>query len=193
MNKIYLLIAAIFFAAGVGVGILFGANFLGEKGKSDLSEKYNAPDTFQAGWEAARKKVEETPYIPVATGQEEVKSIKGRIAAVGDGQITVEARLLNPLDDEKLKFRTVKIDENTEIIIREDKDMEAIRKEQEEYNKKMDEFRQGKITVMPEAPEVNTEKKAAIQDLKEDDVVTVESAENIREAPEFRASKIVVR
>lgn len=192
MNKIYLLIAAIFFAAGVGVGILFGAN-LGEKGKSDLSEKYNAPDTFQAGWDAAKKKVEETPYIPVATGQEEVKSIKGRIAAVGDGQITIEARLFNPLDDEKLKFRTVKIDENTEIIIREEKDMEAIRKEQEEYNKKMDEFRQGKITVMPEVPEVNTEKKAAIQDLKEDDVVTVESAENIREALEFKASKIVVR
>ncbi len=192
MNKIYLLIAAIFFAAGVGVGILFGAN-LGEKGKSNLSEKYNAPDTFQAGWDAAKKKVEETPYIPAATGQEEVKSIKGRIASVGEDQITIEARLFNPLDDEKLKFRTIKIDENTEIIIREDKDMEDIRKEQEEYNKKMDEFRQGKITVMPEVPEVNIERKAAIQDLKENDVVTVEAEENIREALEFKASKIVVR
>jgi hypothetical protein len=190
MNKIYLLIAAIFFAAGVGVGVLISSE-LGKK--SDISSKYNAPDTFQAGWDAAKKKVEETPYIPMTGGQEEIKSIKGRIASVGEGQITVEARLLNPLDDEKLKFRTVKIDESTEIIIREDKDMEAIRKEQEEYNKKMDEFRQGKITVMPEVPEVNTEKKAAIQDLKEDDVVTVESAENIREALEFKASKIVVR
>lgn len=192
MNKIYFLIAAIFFAAGVGTGVLFGAN-LGEEGKSDLSEKYNAPNTFQAGWDAAKKKVGETPYIPMAGGQEEIKSIQGRIASVGDGQITIEARLFNPLDDEKLKFRTVKIDENTEIIIREDKDMEVIRQEQEKYNKKMDEFRRGEITVMPEVPQVNIEKKAAIKDLKEGDVVTVDAAENIREALEFKASKIVVR
>lgn len=191
MNKIYFSIAAIFLSVGIGLGVIIGMNY--SKNHSVLNAKYNVPDTFDAGWQEAKKKIEQTPYIPISAGQEEVKSIQGRISAVGDGQITIEARLFNPLDDEKLKFRTVKIDESTEIIIRKEKDREAIRQEQEEYNKKMEEFRQGKITAVPEVPEINIEKKAAIKDLKESDVVTVESAENIREAPEFKANKIVVR
>lgn len=195
-NKtLFILIAVIFLIAGIGAGMLISSN-LNKKGSTIFSSKYNTPDapnTFEAGWEAAKKKVEETPYIPVAVSQGEIKSIKGRIITVGEQQITIEARLFNPLDDEKLKTRTVGIDESSEIIIREEKDREAIRKEQEEYNKKMEDYKSGKISSMPSIPEISIERVSSIEDLKEGQTVTIESEENIREAVEFTASKVLVR
>jgi len=189
MNKtiiMFVLIAVIFFSAGMGAGILISGN-LGKQGDS----KFDAPDTFKAGWEAAKKKVEETPYIPLSVG--EIKSIKGKITEVGSGRITIEARLLNPLDDERLKTRAVKINENTEIIIRQEKDRETIRQEHEAYNKEMQEFRDGKTSSMPAVPEVYIEKGGTIENLLVGQTITAESEENIREALEFRASKVLVR
>lgn len=195
MNNIkvlLILIAIVFLCAGIGAGILIASSLNSEK-SDGLNLKYNAPDTFEAGWEAAKKKIEETPYIPTGAGSEEIKSIKGRITSVESNKITIEARLLNPLDDEKLTTRVVNIGDKTEIIIREEKNMDDIRQEHDEYNKKMEDYSNGKLPSMPEPPEVYIEKNCTIKDLVEGQTVTIESEKNIREALEFNASKVLVR
>ena len=187
MNKTtaaFILIAVIFFSAGIGVGILISGELKG------VNPKYSEPNTFEAGWEAAKKKVENSGAAPAVKG--ETKTIKGRITEVKPDRIIISARLLNPLDDEKLKTRTVIIGGGTKIIIREEKSGKTIRKEHNEYNKKMEEFRQGKGE-MPKVPEIYIERSGSIDDLKSGQIITVESKENIRQAAEFTASKILVR
>lgn len=189
MNKIYFSIAAIFLCVGIGLGVIIGMNYV--KNHSTLSDKYNAPNTFDAGWEAAKKKIEETPYVPMGTS--ETKKIDGKITKTEQNKIEIEARLLNPLDDEKLKNRTIDVDDNTEIIINRQKDRETIRKEQDDYNAKIELFRQGKISEMPTVPTIDSVDKGTAQNLKEGELVTIESNDNIREALEIKAAKITVR
>ncbi len=190
MNKIiviYFLIALVFFSIGLGAGFML---FSQPEYKHTQKAPEGVPNTFEAGWEAARKKLEASSF-PVVKG--ETKMIKGRIIEVRDNDIIIEAKLFNPLDDESLKRRVVKVGPDTKIIIQAEKDREAIRREHEEYNKKMEDFRAGKISKLPPVPDVFEQKEGNKNDLKPGQVVTIEADSNIRDAKEFTATKITVR
>lgn len=178
---IYFLIAVIFFSIGFGAGA-----FVFNKNNKDNIQS----ESFKAGWEAAKKKLEESKIFPI---KKEVHSLSGRIKDVNDNSIVIETRLINPLDDESLKIRTVKIIPETIIEIRKEKDRETIKKEREEYNQRVEDFRKGKIKQLPPVPEIFIQEPAKIDDLKPGQIITVESKDNIREAKEFTASKIVIR
>ncbi len=188
MNKIlaiYFFIAVIFFGIGIGIGFFVFH-------QCNQEEIVNGhPNTFKAGWEAARKKLEESHFLPGSS--KEIHTIDGRIKDKKESYIIIEARLFNPLDDESLKERKIKITPETKIFIREEKDRNTIKKEREEYNQQVQDFRNGKINKLPPVPEIFTEKEANFGDLKTGQVVTIESSENIRSLKEFTATKIVVR
>lgn len=192
IKVLYILIAIIFLISGITVGILISGN-LNKKSDLDFSLKYNLPNTFESGWKAAKKKIEETPYIPATTTQGEEKTIKGRIIKIESNQITIEARLLNPLDDEKLKTRIVKIDKNTKIVIKKMTDRETMKKEHDDYNKKMEDYRNDEISKMPQIPKIFSEINGSIENLEEGQTVTIKSEENIKDALEFNASNILIR
>lgn len=188
-STIFIMIAVIFLIVGIITGFL-ASNILKKEPSSTVKIPKGAEDTFEAGWRAARDKIESSNLIPVFKGG--TKSLKGSIAEILENKIIISAELINPLDDEKLAKRTVMVGENTKIIMRTEKSREDIRKEHEEYNIKMQEFREGSGEIPP-APEIFEEKEVAISGLSVSQLLTVESDENIRDLQEFTASKITVR
>ena len=186
-NKIiaFILVAVILLCVGIATGYLISKN---QKKQTITPE--GVTDSYEAGYEAAREIVENSNIIPTLVGETNV--LKGRVSEIKDSQIVIEVNLINPLDDEKLKYRTVNVSEDTTITLHNEKNRETIRKEHDEYIEKMNDYRNG-IGEIPTLPDIQIIKNININDLNESMLITVESDGNIRKALEFNAVRILVR
>lgn len=117
-------------------------------------------------------------------------SISGGVKSIQGNIITLSTPSGNPRD-EAPKERQVTVTSATEITKLENKSAETIKKEQEDYGKKMASWKPGS-GVPPVQPSLSVEKKISVSDIKAGDLVNVLAAILIRLEEKFEATKITV-
>ena len=116
-----------------------------------------AGDTYQAGWDAAKKRLQ--AYMGTASADAvEVKNVHGTIQKIDSNKLTVKIRPFEPLADQDLDTRIITVDANTKITL-------AVQKDQAQLDHKY-------IT---------------LSDLKENQEISATASENIKDKKEFTA------
>jgi len=185
-----LVVALIFFS----LGYLIGSAKVSPTGKLAIGA-----NTFQAGWEAAKKRLADSGFAaPMANL--EINNVSGQVTAIQDNAITLKIRPLEPLADPSLDERIVKVDANTKIYTLEQKDQAQYQSEMAEFNKKMQEQlktppQPGQAPISPAdaimPPEFFIKKEASISDIKIGITVNVVAADkDIKNAKQFTAAEI---
>jgi len=201
-KKIGFIILGAFFAFFIGFGIGLGYN---KAEAPKIKNGVNYGNTFEEGWQAARKKLIDAGYIM----EMEYRSLNGQIKEVDvkGNKLTFTTNLLNPLDDESLKTRTALINEKTEIILKKHLSMEEVEKEEKARRDKAQQLRaeMEKIEDPEKRMEIEMqvmdlemmmmnyfkEEKAKISDLKKGFNIYIDASENIAGMKEFIAIRIV--
>jgi len=182
---VYVIIGAICFGLG------FGLRSVGE-----FSLKPSVPaqqNTFEAGWNAAKQRLQETGYLPPVL--DEIFTISGQVQGIENNKITLNIHPLEPLADPELDVRIIEVDENTKIYQLKEKEFEQYEKEMKEYNKKMKE-QVDAPELAPESiipPEPFIKETAKLSNIRQGQEITVTSKENIKNKKQFRAIEIVIQ
>ncbi|MBU1292385.1 hypothetical protein KKH07_02860 [Patescibacteria group bacterium] len=143
-----------------------------------LKPALKSGDTFEAGWQAAKERLEQSDFnMPTDM---EITSIYGKITKIEGDKITVAITPLSPLADPKLDTRIVTANENTKIYKLTPKSEEEMREEEIEIGP--DEI--------PMSAEPYKREEISLSDLQVDQKISVFAAEDIKEKKEFTAESI---
>lgn len=186
-NLVIILAAAlIFFLLGCFVGF-----------KLTRGQAASQGDTYQAGWEAAKKRLTETGFIPPVVKH---KTLYGQIKEIGDNQVVIKVRSLEPLADSNLDERIVKIDANTKFYFLEMKHEEEREVIMEKMQKTIQEMKNPTSTDQNQtlnisAPDSFFNKIAAgFSDMKVGNRLNVVAVDDdVRETKSFIASEILIQ
>jgi len=148
-------------------------------------------NTYQAGWDAAKKRLADSGYaVPAAI---EVLHMGGEVIEVRSNEVVLKIRPLEPLADPELDMRIVKIDANTIIYRAVQKDPIAYQKEVQEYNKKIQQSIGGPAAGAIIPPQMFLQEKILVSGIQKGDQILVGATQNVKEAKEFVAATITVQ
>lgn len=167
------------FLAGVLIGA--GALYL-YVGEASM----DAENTYQAGFDAARKIVEESSIGPMIQATADVRAVSGTITAINGDRIAVRIQSMDPFMDPALLDRTIIVAKDTSIVNLSPKDQEVMRAEMEKYMKSS----QPGTPNLP--PDPFTRVNASLSDLAVGGVINVTVTENIKAIKEFTAREIQI-
>lgn len=180
MTKIKLFLFAIIFLV---VGYIFGFVSCGRLSKKDPG------DTFEAGWNTLRKRVESTGNF-VQKSDQVITSLSGRIIDISTNKVEIEIISINPLLDPELDNRTVVVDDKT-LVYRMSKRDDA------EYQKEVESALRDKVNSRPDAPDGMPvryiQEKISFQELSKGQLVVVKSDQDINNKKQFMASEVIVQ
>lgn len=189
-NVIIFFVAVLFFILGAGVAILF---FNQCREITPLtSEKADGNDTFQAGWEAAKKRLVETGVVLGLNEKISIKSITGTIKGVQSGRITIKIVPLEPLAIPDLDQRIIQIDSGTKIN-------KLVKKNEEQYQKEIEEFNRIDKKALLNTPEYPvypnryTKQEITIDELQVNTKAVVTAAEDVKNVKQFTAREITIQ
>jgi len=179
--------AVIFFAAGYCV-------------KGALKNKQ---DTFQAGWAAARAKLNESGFtgiceIPKIDMNKDIKRLSGEIQEISGNKITLKIQPLEILADESLNTRIITVDAATKMYSYELKGPQEQAAYMITYNKEMAArkdmaVRNKGAATIPEPvalPDPYKKVEISLSDLKAGQTINIKAGEDIKEVKEFTAVEI---
>ncbi|MBI4812214.1 hypothetical protein HY798_02050 [Candidatus Falkowbacteria bacterium] len=176
-------LAALIFSLGVFAGFKIGGD--------EINVRQN---TFQAGYEAAKKRLAEGGFFPIM-GQIEVKTVSGEVKEIRDGEIVLKIRPLEPLADSELDERIAEVGEETKIYQLTQKDQTVYQKEMEEFNKKLQEQAQDGVSVPPVSftpPTPFDKKEISLSLIKAGRQISISSQNDIKNAKRFKAAEITI-
>lgn len=171
----------------MAIGIAGGAtaySYLDQLLPSNLS---NYKMGYQSGYETSKKLVESSPFGNFFQSQSYVKTLSGKITAVGNKSITIQTNpiKINPFEEDSIIDRTVLITDTTKIIKLVAPDAKLLKEAQE---------RVVMIDGKPSIPIVPLKEiSATLSDIKKDDNVSVTSSVNIKNSKEFTATEIKIQ
>jgi len=185
-------IAAIIAIVFLGLGIFIGIKI--SKKPIPQGAATNAENTYQAGWDAAKARLSQSPMGRIIPEGMEIRNISGSIQKIEGNKVIVKINLTDPLSDPALDIRIVTIDSNTKISLNAQKDPAQFQKDMQEFQDKM-KAQQGQVDASvqqaPLFPPMSFEQKEIkISDLKENQQVSVIANENIKDKKEFIAAEI---
>lgn len=198
-NIIVLLLAV---AIALGVGVYLGTSFVSPNGTGQMAKILPSQNNYQAGWDAAKKRLADSGTIPMM-GNLEIKNISGEVTVVKGNSITLKIRPLEPLADPSLDERIVQVDNNTKITILAQKDQKEYQSEMAEFQKKMQEQMKNPpalvqvptspaSAIMP--PELFVKKEASLSDIKVGATLNVIATDkDIKNTKQFSATEIGIQ
>ena len=181
-----IIVALIFLGIGIFIGVKIPKKQISQTGTEN---------TYQAGWDAAREKIKQSPSFATMQPAGEVKSVSGTIQKINGNKITIKTFQMDPLADESLSERIVVVDSNSKISLNVQKSSEKMQAEMQAFQEKM-KTQNSDPAKAPEAiapPIPFEEKTIALSDLKEGQSISVISSENIGEKKELVAQQIIAQ
>ena len=153
-----------------------------------------ADNTYQAGWDAAKKRLTDSGLAPM-NDMIEIKNVTGEVVGISGDKITLKIRPLEPLADPKLDTRIIIIDSTTKIYKNEQKETKSYQQDMEEFNKKMQAGagKPGQIAAPLVPPDLFNKKPASLADIKTGMNITVNSDKDIRNSQEIQAKEIIMQ
>lgn len=175
---------AIFVVAFV-LGLFIGAQFL----KGGLSQD----NTFEAGWNSAKKRLADSPQFgPMASGPAEVSKLSGVVQMIDGNKITISINPVEPLADPNLDTRVVIVGDATTIVRIVPRDSQELQAEIDAFMKEMREpLDAGQESPVPPIPV--TREDVQLVDIKVDDRVVVVAETNIKDVKEFAITNIEIQ
>lgn len=169
--------------------ISFGLGFVG-----NIYYKSTTDDTFQAGWDAAKQRLEESGFYPMME-RIEVKIATGEVKQIQDNKISLKIYPLEPLADPDLDDRIIEVDENTKIYQLVERDQVEYQKELEEFNRRMEEQMANPETMaeLGEYPEPYTKQEINLTDIEIGQQITVLAQKDIKDTKQFKAIEITIQ
>ena len=149
-------------------------------------------NTFAAGWEAARKRLEETGQYFMIDTTYSVKEIWGEVKNISGSKLTISIQPLDPLADSSLDERIVTVDKSTTLL-------QQIKKSDSEYNKELADYNNinqdylGGPVLPDDYPNMFKESPISIGDLQIGQKIKVETDHDVRNTKEFRAKNILIQ
>ncbi len=188
-NKNFIVIVLVVATVSFVLGFQVSSQLNKTQGK--LGQAVRGKNTFQAGWEAAKQRLAETNFTPIAVNME-IKTIYGEIKETKENKIGLKIRPLEPLADPELDNRIIIVDNDTKIFQFEPKDQKVYQKELEDFNKKMQErnIQAGTLSQPATPPEYFSKKQIKLADLKVGQQVIVTADKDIKNSKEFKAVEI---
>jgi hypothetical protein len=164
--------------------------FIGTKIKTKTNT--GQQDSFQAGWDAAQKRLEESGAVPRLEGVQ-IKTVSGTIQKIENNSIAIKvSNILGALSKPELDNRIVQINNETKIYKLIPKDSSQFQKETEDFNNKLKESKDGSMGDT-RVPIPFNEEEIKLTDLKEGQTITIDSSDDIKEKQQFIATKITVQ
>ena len=181
-----ILIAIVFLVLGYGSSLIIPLR--------EWAVFTSGENTFQAGWEAAEKRLAESGFAPMLGEGIEIKAVNGNIQKIEGRKITLKIQPLNPLADPELDIRVVDIGQ-AEVYQLVQKDTEEFQKEMSSFNdrlqRQLDEPEKLPEPITP--PEMFIKKKISSDKLQVGQQITVTTEEDIKEAKQITASEIDIQ
>ena len=176
------------------IGLLFGASVVFGYFKFQTNSPSNSipsgENTYQAGFDAARKLAEDSDVGGVFRTPDDVRTIFGVVTAIAGNRITIQTQSRNPFDDPALRDRTILVTTDTKITKTLPGDMEAFQKEMEAFVKKTQEGKGAGLT--PPRPPQPIKTAVDVSSIVVGDTLTVTAVENIKNMKEFSAREIQI-
>lgn len=172
---------------GIGIKICSVNNISGQNIKSNN-------DTYQAGWNAAKARLSQSPMGMAVPAGIEIKNVSGTIEKIDGNKLTIKIIPLEPLADPDLDTRIITTDSNTKITLAVQRDQAEFQKEMQAFQDKMMNAQeqvdpnQVPTPIMP--PMAYENKDISLSELKEKQQVLITANENIKDKKEFMATQI---
>lgn len=147
-------------------------------------------NTYQAGFDAARKLVEESSVGPMLQASADMRAVSGTVTLVNGNRITIHTQSMDPFIDPALLDRTIIVSDDTNIISLSPKDQKVMQAEMEEFMKRVQSGESMTQTVVAPEPFIRT--NVSISDITVGDMISVTATENIKTAKEFTANEIQI-
>ena len=154
------------------------------------SPAQNSNNTYQAGWDAAKKRIQEKGIGGLPSGME-IKNVSGTIDSIAGNVIVLKnVASLDPLADPALDTRTIQVATDTKIYELTQQDPLQFQKELLAFTKAM---RATTSTAPSMPPSMLVKNTSTLEALKIGQTITVSANNNICDQPEFVASEISVQ
>lgn len=196
-RTILVMLTTLIIISSFSLGIFAGTR-IGQK--AGLS---NPNDTYQAGWNAAKARLSQSPMGMAIPGDMEIKNVSGSIQEINGNKLVVKINPLELLADPALDIRTIVVDENTKINLAIQKDQVKFQKEMEVFQEKMAQAQVQATSTDPLVPADPMDmtnpilppmpfesKSISSSELKAGQQISVIAIENIKDKKEFTASQI---
>ena len=173
------------------LGFLAGFKWTGKSPANFISSN----NTFQAGWEAAKKRLTESGFMPPIIKE---KSLYGEVKEIKDGEVVIKVRPLEPLASSDLDERIVKIDANTKIYFLEMKEEAEREKLLKEVSKTIQETKNpttpGESSVISTPPSFFNKNAATFADIKVGAKINVVAVDDdVRSVKSFIAAEVLIQ
>jgi len=192
MTIITILLLLLSFELGVFVGARMNSPYVASN-KQTVAAGGN---TFQAGWDAAKKRLIEFGFGGMTGNKTEIKTMSGKITAASEGKLTVKINPITPLDDPALDNRTVLYDSNTKIYQLTQKDFSVYQKELNTFVKNTQKRLKSGATSSPSvinAPEMFDKAEVQLSDLKIGQQIMITASSSIADIKEIKAVEISIQ
>jgi len=148
-------------------------------------------DTYQAGFNAAKKVVEDSSAGNIFRTPDDVRILSGTVTAIDGNRLAFRINSVNPFDDPALANRTIIVNDSTAVLKLTQKDPKVFQAEMIESRR----AKQGAMaTSTPIATSVTPyiQTAGSVKDIAEGDSLTVFASENIKTSKEFPAKEISI-
>lgn len=170
----------------IGIIVGAGASFVYFK-----QAPVDSSNTYQAGFDAAKKRVLESPMGMMLRTPADMRTLSGTVTAINGNRITIHTQTTNPFADPTLDDRTVTITANTKISKLSQKAPKTMQAEMDAFMKTM---QTGKGATQPATPPTPyTSTPATVANITAGSTVNITTGENIKDAKEFSASEIQIQ
>ncbi len=150
-------------------------------------------NTYEAGFNAAKKLVEESTLGNMIRIPDDIRTFAGTVTAVEGNRITVKGQLsMDPFADPALNDRTIVITKDTKIFKLVQKDMKTFQAEIDSFMKKTQKATTGTPSpILPPEPFMRT--STDVTSIIVGSQLNVTATENIKTVKEFSVSEIQIQ
>lgn len=177
------------------IGVLIIGILVGGGASFAYFKKASAPaggeNTYQAGFDAAKKRVLESPTGMMFRTPDDVRAVSGTVTAINGDRITLHTQSTNPFDDPSLADRTVLVTSDTKIIKISQADPKIFQAQMEAFMKTIQSGKRTGSTPPPTPPQP-TRTTVDAKSVIVGSTLTVTAGANIKTSKEFTASEVQV-
>ena len=154
------------------------------------SSSREGASAYQAGFDAAKKRVENSSFGAIIRTPDEMRVLSGTVTRINGNKIDFHIQSTRPFDEPSLDDRTTTVTSDTKISRLTQKDQKIFQSEMETFMKNS-QTKKGATLATPPEPFSHT--PAILADIKVGDVLTVSAEENIKTKKEFTATDIQIQ
>lgn len=177
------------YIVAVIIGILVGAGASFVYFKQAYSS--TTGNSYQDGFDAAKKRVLESPMSATLRTPDDIRTISGVVTAVNGNRITIHTQSMNPFEDPTLDDRIIIVTADTKISKLSSKDPKVYQTEMNVFMKNMQSAKPSSNPLIP--PTLFTSTSAVVADIIAGSIISVTAGENIKSTKEFSASEITIQ